>query len=43
MTAKKIVKEIAPKYVGRAGGYTRVTKVQTRLSDASRMAQIEFV
>ncbi len=43
VTAKKIVKEISPKYVGRAGGYTRVTKVQTRLSDASRMAQIEFV
>ncbi len=43
MSAKKIVKEISPKYVGRTGGYTRVTKVKQRVSDASRMAQIEFV
>ena len=41
--AKKIIKEIAPKYKGRNGGYTRVVKVDTRLSDGARMAQIEFV
>jgi len=41
--ASKIVKEISPKYKDRKGGYTRVIKVQTRLSDGSKMAQIEFV
>ena len=42
-SAVKIVKEIAPKYKTRAGGYLRITKIQTRLSDGARMAQIEFV
>lgn len=42
-SAKKIIKEIAPKYKDRSGGYTRVIKVKTRISDGARMAQIEFV
>lgn len=42
-TAAKIVKEISPRYADRKGGYTRVTKLQTRLSDGSRMSQIAFV
>ncbi len=42
-TAKKIVKEISPKYKDRNGGYTRVVKLERRLSDGSYMAQIEFV
>ncbi len=42
-TASKIMKEISPKYVGRNGGYTRITKVGSRVSDGSKMAQIEFV
>ena len=44
MTAK-LVKEIAPKYKDRNGGYTRVTKIGARgsLGDASPMAVIEFV
>lgn len=41
--ATKIVKDIAPKYVGRAGGYTRITKLPARLSDGSLMAIVEFV
>ncbi|MDD4803898.1 MAG: 50S ribosomal protein L17 [Candidatus Pacebacteria bacterium] len=41
--AKKICKEISPKYLERKGGYTRVTKIKTRISDGAKMAQIEFV
>lgn len=41
--ARKIVKEIAPKYKERHGGYTRVVKVPRRLSDGAKMSQIEFV
>lgn len=43
VSANKIVKVLSPKYIKRAGGYTRVIKVKTRLSDGTRMAQIEFV
>jgi large subunit ribosomal protein L17 len=42
-SAGKVMKELSPKYKDRKGGYLRITKIQTRLSDASRMAQIEFV
>jgi large subunit ribosomal protein L17 len=41
--ADKIVKTLAPKYAKRAGGYTRMTKLQARLSDGSLMAIVEFV
>jgi len=41
--ASKIVKVISPKYKDRKGGYTRVIKVKTRLSDGAKRAQIEFV
>ena len=41
--AAKIVKDISPKYTGRAGGYTRITKLPARVSDGSLMAVIEFV
>jgi len=42
-SASKIMKDIAPKYKTRSGGYTRVVKIKTRLSDSARMAVIEFV
>lgn len=41
--AGKIVKDLAPKYAKRAGGYTRITKLPARLSDGSLMAIVEFV
>jgi len=41
--SKKLVSEIAPNYKGRKGGYTRITRMPVRKSDASRMAVIEFV
>lgn len=41
--ANKLVDEIAPKYKGRPGGYTRITKIGQRNGDASSMAIIEFI
>ena len=41
--ANKLFKEIAPKYEGRHGGYTRVTRTGARRGDAAEMAVIELV
>lgn len=41
--ANKLIEEIAPKYKGRNGGYTRITKLPRRSGDASKMAIIEFI
>ena len=41
--AKKVFDEIAPKYVERNGGYTRITRVGARRGDAAEVAVIELV
>ncbi len=40
---EKLIKEIAPRYKDRPGGYTRIIKLGQRKSDGSRMAIIELV
>lgn len=42
-TTQKLVAEIAPKYQGRNGGYTRIVRTQLRRGDAAPMAFIELV
>ena len=40
---KELFDNIAPGYTSRAGGYTRITKLGKRMSDASEMVILEWV
>jgi len=39
----KVFEYIVPRYAERAGGYTRITKLGSRLGDNASMVQIELV
>lgn len=41
-TAKALIKDIAPHFKDRKGGYTRVLRIAPRAGDASEMALLEF-
>ena len=41
--ARHLIKEIAPRYQQRKGGYTRIVKMGLRKTDAARQAVLELV
>jgi large subunit ribosomal protein L17 len=42
-TVQKLFKEVAPKYVDRPGGYTRIIPMPQRISDTAKISRLEWV
>lgn len=42
-TVQKLFKEVAPKYVERPGGYTRIIPMGQRTSDTASISRLEWV
>jgi large subunit ribosomal protein L17 len=42
-TVHKLFEEVAPRYAGRPGGYTRIVKLGPRRSDSTEMVYLELV
>ena len=42
-TIKRLFDEVAPRFVNRNGGYTRVVKLGPRMGDSAEMVILEFV
>ena len=43
VVTRKLIEDVAPKYTNRLGGYTRIIKMPRRITDGSKMAQLNFV
>ena len=43
LLVKKLIKEIAPRYAKKTGGYLRVIKLKPRVGDNAALARIEYV
>jgi large subunit ribosomal protein L17 len=42
-TVAKLFSKIAPRFIGRNGGYLRIIQTRNRLNDSSSMAVLEFI
>lgn len=42
-SAKKLFDEISPRFADRKGGYTRIIKLGSRVSDGAKIAILEFI